>query len=124
MREETHAEFNKRVQERRCNLCECDPRNHVVYWSCPLFEGEDICQNCCQVDALRPEVAKTFSKALGKPMTLEKINDACNKCGKNYAVQNQQLADDIETQVKSNKAVRDEEQKRRSRREGREDISR
>lgn len=111
MNEKSRSEWEKELQEHRCNLCECDPRAHIVYWSCPLFKGDEICQNCCQVDALRPEIADQFSKALGKKMSLDEINEACRNCGKNYGVQNEQLADDIESQFKTNEAVSDEEQK-------------
>ncbi len=107
----TKEEWLKEIKEHRCNLCECDPRMHAFYWSCPLFEGEEICQNCCQVDTLREDVAETFSKSLGRPISLDEINEACRKCGKNYGLQNEQLADDIENTNKMSEVNDDEKPK-------------
>lgn len=79
-----------------CCLCECQQGVHILFWKCPLFMGEDICGECCQVDALRPNVAEKFSEKLGRPISLEEINEQCRQCGKNYAKQNEDLANKTE----------------------------
>jgi hypothetical protein len=105
----SQQEFDQEISQHQCNLCECDPKNHVVYWSCPIFKGDEICQSCCQVEMLRPEVADIFSHRLGQPMTLDEINQACNNCGKNYGLQNPNLADKIENSEIQNEVPRDKE---------------
>lgn len=92
----TQAEWKKDIQKIQCNLCECTGENHPVYWSCPLFDGEEICQRCCQVECLRRDIDQKFSYALGRSITLEEINQVCQQCNKNYALQNESLADQIE----------------------------
>lgn len=80
-----------------CSMCECPPNYHIVQWPCPIFENELICGDCCQVGCLRESVAEEFSKKLGRKITVEEINERCGNCGRNYAMQDEQLADDIES---------------------------
>lgn len=60
------------------------------------MKEKKICQECCYLDLLKDGVEKKFSEKLGRPISIEEINSECKACGKNYAKQNQRLADDIE----------------------------
>ncbi len=115
MTEKTRSEWERDLEVNTCCLCECDSKAHVIYWECPLFLNYKICQRCCQIDTLRHDVANMFSKRLGRRMTLAEINEACKDCGKNYATQNEQLADDLENPEKDNEVNRekDTEEERR-----------
>lgn len=78
----------------RCVLCECnDPKAHVCYWNCPIFNDFKICATCCTIDVLRKDVEKKISEKLGRKITREEINDFCKKCGRNHAEENDDLAD-------------------------------
>lgn len=79
-----------------CSLCECSEKVHAIFWSCPILSGEKICIDCCQTGCLKKDIAEKFSKALGKEITLDQVNNFCRDCGKNYATQNEQLAKKLE----------------------------
>jgi len=96
-----------------CSMCECPPNYHVVHWPCPIFDKELICGDCCQVGCLRKGVDEEFSKKLGRKMTLEEINEHCGNCGRNYAMQDDQLADDIENGKVKAEETGDEEEKKK-----------
>ena len=79
-----------------CVLCECgDPKAHVCYWNCPIFNNEKICATCCTIDTLRSGAEKNFSKALGRDITREEINEFCRNCGRNHACESDEIADKL-----------------------------
>lgn len=79
-----------------CCLCECPPGFHVCFFKCPIFDGQYICSECCFFDVLREGVEKKFSERLGYTITREEITDFCRKCGRNHAVEDSVLADELE----------------------------
>lgn len=83
-------------QEHICSCCECLKGNHLIFFKCPLFENNPICQDCCQIDMLKDNVEAQISAKLGRPITKEFINQTCMNCGLNNACQNQDLAKKIE----------------------------
>jgi hypothetical protein len=93
-------EPNKEVYdlESVCTLCVCSPANHILFWPCPILSNEKICTDCCQVSCLKDDIAIKFSQALGKEITLEEVNKACQSCGKNYGKQNPELAKRLENE--------------------------
>lgn len=80
-----------------CCLCECEPLAHACGWKCPIFKDNPICSSCCMVDTLRPEAPKLFSDKLGRDITREEINEFCRGCGRNHAMEDDALADKIES---------------------------
>ena len=78
-----------------CAACECQPETHLVFYSCPIFENESICNECCYIGCLQPYVDKQFSKKLGREITKEEINKTCLECGRNYAKQDPLLSPEI-----------------------------
>lgn len=79
-----------------CCLCECDPRVHVCFFKCPIFDKELICSECCLTDVLRSNIEKKFSEKLGRMITREEINSLCKACGRNHAVEDSALADKLD----------------------------
>jgi len=79
-----------------CCLCECDPSVHVCFFKCPIFEKELICSECCLIEVLRSGVEKKFSEKLGHTITREEINTFCKDCGRNHAVEDSALADELD----------------------------
>ena len=88
--------IDKNAPPHTCCLCECDPKVHLVYFKCPIFEQNDICADCCLLDALRPGAEKKFSEKLGREITREEMNKMCKECGRNHAVEDGQLAIELE----------------------------
>lgn len=84
------------TQKYICPLCECDQNAHLVFWKCPLFENELICQQCCHIEMLTDDIDKKVSARMGKEMTKDQINETCNKCGLNCGKQNPELATKLE----------------------------
>ena len=79
-----------------CALCECDQNDHLIFWKCPLFENELICQSCCHIEMLYDDIDSKVSARIGKEVSKEFINKTCNDCGKNCAKQNEQVAHSME----------------------------
>jgi hypothetical protein len=87
-----------------CCACECDTSEHVCGWKCPIFNKELICSQCCLVDVLRKDTPKIFSARLGREITREEINKMCGDCGRNHAVEDDTLADQIQSsELRTNK---------------------
>lgn len=84
------------TQKYICPLCECNQDDHIIFWKCPIFKGELICQHCCQIETLYDDIDKKFSAKLGEEISLEKINEMCNACGNNCGKQNSALGDKLE----------------------------
>ena len=80
-----------------CTLCTCVEKTHAIFWKCPILDNNPICGECCQIGCLKSDIAERFSKVLEKEITIEEVNEACKKCGKNYACQNPDLAKKIES---------------------------
>src|SRR5277367_340439 len=91
--------FNDAVSKghNSCVFCECPKDTHLVFWPCPLLEGNLICQEDCQVSFLKDDIATQVSQKLGHEVTKEFINETCRKCGMNNACQNQKLAEVLES---------------------------
>lgn len=87
---------DKHSKGHRCCLCECDPRVHVCFFNCPIFEKELICAECCLTDVLRSNIEEKFSEKLGRNITREEINSFCNDCGRNHAIEDSVLADELD----------------------------
>ena len=79
-----------------CCLCECDPSVHVCFFKCPIFDKELICSECCLMDALRSGIDEKFSEKLGRKITREEINALCRDCGRNHAIEDSALADELD----------------------------
>lgn len=80
-----------------CTLCQCAEGTHIQFHSCPILEDNPICStDCCIVACLKTDVAIRFSQVLGRNVSLEQVNEACKKCGRNYACQNEKLAKEME----------------------------
>ena len=80
----------------QCTLCVCVPGNHLKFFSCPILENNPISTDCCLIGCLKNDAAEKFSKATGKEITLEQMNEICKQCGQNYGVQNEELAKKLE----------------------------
>lgn len=104
-RPDEHYAIQKGSVGPMCCYCECDPAAHVCGWKCPIFNNELICSQCCLVDVLRKDATKIFSEKLGRDITREEINAICGGCGRNHAVEDDQLADTLQ----SNEIVQDKE---------------
>lgn len=79
-----------------CSKCECQSGNHLIFFKCPLFSNNPICQDCCQIDMMKEDVDLQVSAKLGNPISKETINSICRSCGLNNACQNQKLANKLE----------------------------
>jgi hypothetical protein len=79
-----------------CSVCECGYGNHLIYYRCPLMEGNPICQDCCHLDMMKDDVDVKISAKLGRTVTKEFINETCKNCGLNNACQNQDLVKKIQ----------------------------
>jgi hypothetical protein len=92
-----------------CCLCECpNPHTHVSYWKCPIFENNPICAECCLIDALKPGIEKKFSEKLGREITREEIIKTCQGCGMNHAVEDKDIADQLEANSFESSAPKEE----------------
>jgi len=117
-------DIKKNSHECTCVLCECnDPKAHVCYWNCPIFENYKICATCCMIDTLRPGAEKKFSEKLGREITREEINAMCRKCGRNHAIESDEIADKITfdntfTKVVEEKAEEKENEKKKKEDDG------
>jgi hypothetical protein len=80
-----------------CSFCECASGNHLVFFKCPLFSGNPICQDCCMIDMMKDNVDAKVAAKLGNPITKETINSICRSCGMNNACQNAELAKKLES---------------------------
>jgi hypothetical protein len=48
------------------------------------------------IDVLRPGIEEKFSQRLGRKITREEINSFCKDCGRNHAVEDSALADELD----------------------------
>lgn len=78
-----------------CCYCECKNTEHPCGWKCPIFNGNMICSQCCNIDVLRKDAPEHFSKQLGREITREEINAACRDCGRNHAMESEAIADQL-----------------------------
>jgi hypothetical protein len=96
MTDDQYYNLDKNAEPHTCCLCECDPKVHLCYFKCPIFEQNDICADCCLLDALRPGIEKKFSEKLGREITREEIDKMCKECGRNHATEDGPLAIELE----------------------------
>jgi len=90
------SDFDKDSQGHVCVNCECDSNFHRIFWKCPLYDKELICTECCQENMLELDAPIKVSAKLGRTITAEELNKICSDCGRNYACQNKELAQQIE----------------------------
>jgi hypothetical protein len=65
----------------RCSWCKCNEDEHDSYRKCPLLDGEELCDICCDYDSGSIDFAPFINKKTGKNLTDKEIMDICEKCG-------------------------------------------
>jgi hypothetical protein len=98
-----------------CSFCGCPAGNHLIFFKCPLFELNPICQEDCQISMLKDDVDVQVSAKLGKPITKELINSICRSCGMNNACQNADLAKKLESNTTGESNGPEQERPRKTR---------
>lgn len=76
-------DVNRNVTPPVCSACDCEPKTHILLWSCPIFQGEKICVECCHEDMLKPGIEIEISAKLGETITAEQLKAKCRDCGRN-----------------------------------------
>ena len=65
-----------------CPFCECPEKTHCYFWSCPLFDNELICCDCCHNDVQKEDATTKLGEIVGKKYTREDIDVICRECAK------------------------------------------
>jgi len=73
----------------RCNWCKCSEGEHDEYRKCPLLDGLELCDVCCDWDSQshdpktgRLEIVALIKRVIGKDLTDKEIEDICSQCYK------------------------------------------
>ncbi len=74
----------------RCAWCHCQEEEHEEYRECPLFQGNYLCNICCDYDIESDditgkfdlEVQKVLKERFDVELTFAEIIKICSKCGK------------------------------------------
>ena len=77
-----NTKYNIDKNDDVCCLCECMAGVHLLFWSCPIFDDELICSDCCHINSLKLDSNKKFSDKLGKEISKEELEKYCKDCGR------------------------------------------